>query len=106
MFSGQHYQSYSSLVDERLYRDPTDDDIVRDVTSQSYGKTRRRYFDLYELVIFVWEILVVISGYIQVRRDLTPASPTNDERVILFLGQRHVTDLLPVPSHCTAVVNV
>ena len=38
---------------------------------QSYKK-RRRSRDLYELVALVWNILTVISGYIQVGRDLTP----------------------------------
>ena len=37
--SGQYHQSYSSPVDERLYRDPLNrtDDII-DVMSQSYNK--------------------------------------------------------------------
>ena len=62
MVSGQYYQSYSSPVDERLYRDPADD-IIRDVMmSQSYNK-RRRSCGFYESVILVWEILAVIYGY-------------------------------------------
>ena len=70
MVSGQYYQSYSLPVDERLYRDLTDD-ITGDLMSQSYKK-RRRSCDLYELVVLVWEILTVISRHIQVGRDLTP----------------------------------
>ena len=45
MVSGQYYQSHSSPVDERLYRDPTDD-IIGDVMSQSYIE-KRRSCDLY-----------------------------------------------------------
>ena len=46
------------------------------MSQQSYNK-KRRSCDFYEFVILVWEILTVISGYIQVGRDLTPTSPTN-----------------------------
>ena len=39
--------------------------------SLSYNK-KQKPCGLYELVILVWEILTVISGYTQAGRDLTP----------------------------------
>ena len=38
---------------------------------QSCNKGQRS-FDFYELLILVWEILAVISGFIQVGRDMAP----------------------------------
>ena len=62
----------------------------------------------------VWDILTVISGYIQVGRDLTPTSPPNvrtfhtgkSSMLSNTCGQRQVTVSLPVRSHCTAVFEV
>ena len=62
----------------------------------------------------VWDILTVISGYIQVGRDLTPTSPPNvrtphtgkPSMLSSIFGQRQVTVSLPIQSHYTAVVVV
>ena len=81
MVSGQYYQWYGSPVDERLYRDLTDD-IIGDVMSQSYNK-KRRSCDLYELVMPVWEILTMISAYILAQYRLDETRRPHDHGTLL-----------------------